>query len=245
MVSSLKKMLRGGAKVGYIGSGIFERRMKLDTRGHDARDKNNNKAPKYRRARDLKNLKYQYSQGAITANLINRIEAYVSVGTMQVKIEDRPMKGVQLKYTSDWDVVFGAGARGILIYWGESLLGVSALYMRTCPSIDSVRQNGRSRPPKGANIHYDEWQVGVSASRPFGWAVPYIGIGFGKATVKVRDFKKDPAFTFRPRNQTFENRTPAMLFFGVSLTPHRIVVANFEGEVIGEYGVSGSIDLRF
>ena len=211
-----------GWKIDYIGSALYDRRMELDSI----------RIPQPEPIGSLSSLGYRTERGGVTCNWNNKVEGFFCLGAMRLTAtQNFPSLG-SIDYKTDWSLLFSVGGRIALIYWKEALLGVSASYMRSRPSVSTLSQNSTSLPEAATSIPYSEWQVGVSASRQFGWVTPYLGVAFGKAFVTLN-------------KAMYQNTTPAFAIVGFSVTSGRGLIATLEGGLLGEYAISWALSFRF
>ena len=124
-------------------------------------------------------------------------------------------------------------------------MGVNALYQRASLNIDSLTINQKPLPPKGTNISYNEWQVGLSFSREIGIFVPYIGLAYSSMDSRLNHLPSASVFTPKLENQTIDNREPFILCLGVGLTKGQVFAINIESRIIGEQAIAFFADLRF
>ena len=90
-----------GLKIGYQGDYVWNKRLKFHKEKEGGGEF-------FGALRTMKN------EGVFTYNIIDRVEFFGSVGSMEAKISAHPAR-MKIKYKTDTDLVWGVGGRVILL----------------------------------------------------------------------------------------------------------------------------------
>ena len=219
-----------GVKLGYELDATFSKRVKFDVEQQGSKIK------------DLLDTYHSTKQlGVITFNLIDRFEIYTLLGSMKLKMSQRPFKGSYVEYETDNELIWGVGGRVVLVYWDEVILGVNARYNGSHLDLSRLTINGTPLATSDAKMEYHEWQVGMSFSREIGPFIPYLGVAYASMH---SDLKNLPIFANAERIE-LKNRNPFLLLLGVGMTSGKVMNLNLEVRMLGERALTASMDFRF
>lgn len=185
------------------------------------------------------------NSAVLTFNIIDRVELFTHLGTMNMNITSPLKDQMTLLYQSKNQFFWGVGGRVILVYWEEVVMGVNALYQSASLKMNSLSVNQNPLPPKGANISYKEWQVGLSFSRAIGIFVPYIGLAYASMDSRLNHLPGPSASIPKLESQKIDNREPFIVCLGVGLTKGQAFAINIESRMVGEQAIALFADLRF
>lgn len=175
-----------------------------------------------------KHFSYQMYQGVLTANFIDRVEVFASLGTMKGKLTYPQNISFQTSYNSTW----GIGGRVLLIYWNQLVMGANAQFQSAKLDITRRYENNVEFHPKDKHLHYNDWQVGVGFAYHLDWVVPYLGLCYHAPHISAPDVSLD-------------QQDPFSLYVGFTLTNDKYAEVTFEGRMVGENGISLSGNVRF
>ncbi len=113
-------------------------------------------------------------------------------------------------------LTWGVGSQVLLLYWNRFLMGVNAKFQMA--SLQDFK--------------YREWQIAPAIGCEWKYIRPYLGVAYHSVDLKIGRIKSN-------------HHNPFILYFGVGLTPGKIIALNLEGRVIGEAAFSLSINFRF
>lgn len=175
-----------------------------------------------------KHFNYQMYQGVVTANFIDRVEVFASLGTMKGKL-NYPQN---TSFHTSFDTTWGIGGRVLLIYWNQLVMGVNAQYQSARLDITKRFENTIEYTPRGKHLRYKDWQVGVGFAYHLDWVVPYLGLAYHAPHITAP-------------NVTLDQQDPFSIYVGFTLTNDKYAEISFEGRMIGENGISLSGNVRF
>ncbi|MCH9614566.1 MAG: hypothetical protein SP1CHLAM54_14730 [Chlamydiia bacterium] len=191
----------GGAKLGYQGDFVFK------TDDH---------------------FQYQMHQGVLTANIMDRVEIFGSLGALKGKLS-YPRGST---FHTDFNATWGAGGRVLLIYWNQLVMGVNGQFQSSKLDVTKRVENGVVYRPKDKYLHFNDWQVGVGFGYHLDWVVPYLGLCYHAPHVRTSGVK-------------LNQEDPFSIYVGFTLTNDKYAEVSFEGRMIGENGISLSGNVRF
>jgi hypothetical protein len=217
--------------VGYESDFIFRRAMKLENRREDERA-------------HLSHLDYDTYFGVIQLNLFDRIDIYTGLGSTQFSVTRRPLPGTTLHYESSNDFAWTVGGSSTLFFIDDFSCGVNANYLTTSPSPKMILQNGSDLSLPGARLHFSEWQVGIGVSYIAQLLVPYLGVAFSSARLRITNPIDVSQLNFSFRNEDFKSDDTASIVIGLGASHETFWEANIEARFIGETAFSFSTSIR-
>jgi hypothetical protein len=190
----------------------------------------------------------QFSQtaqaGAVTLNFFNRCELYGVCGSSQIDVTQTPQNGFLLEYETDPRFFWEAGGKMVLIYWGDSRIGVDAKWMQSTGDLRWVTLNQETLPEGNASLSYREWQVGLGISHRIERLIPYLGVTYSAARARLQHLDS-LAFLFPDGHVAMKERQPFSLVVGCGISAQRALEMNIEIRMIGESAGSIAANLQF
>src|SRR3990167_5104572 len=198
-----------GIKLGYQGDCVWSKHLKFHKgAGSDGEF--------FGTLRTMKN------EGMLTYNIIDRLEFFGSVGSMEAKLTAQPAGRMKIKYKTDTDLVWGIGGRVILFHSKKIVMGVNAKYATSCLSINQAILNGIEQKKGKGHFTYYEWQLGVGFSREIKRIIPYLGLAYSS----MRGYFHHTLFI--SKNEIAEAKEHLILFLGEGITNGLILDLNLE-----------------
>lgn len=177
--------------------------------------------------------------GSIIFNLKERFDLYGSMGgssfTFQFINNDLLYKG-----KSETGLFWNVGARLTLFECNDSVFGIDVNYQEQTADtlyflINEVRDFSLN-----PDFCYKEFQINTGVSQKIGFFVPYGGVAYNQARLKLDPFTLQNFQSIRLRSRNLVG-----IFLGCSLTQHELFFLNFEGRFINETSFSLSGQVRF
>ncbi len=214
------------AKVGYQLDVVFDRYMKSYAGAHSRVDR------------------YQsiYNQGVATLNFLDRIEAYASLGAVDMQFSHRPRPDhYRREYQTNDRITWGVGGRILIYQWGDSTIGLEGGYQWAFPHIKWDALNGTSYTTS-ATMRYREWQIGFGYAYTIDMFIPYAAVKYSNAQAKVSSLRHN--LELEHSHFKMRNRDHWGLVLGCTLTPGRIIDLTFESRMIDEQAISFVANLK-
>lgn len=216
-----------GLKIGYQADYVIDRRLKSYGKVHARMDE----------------FQSQWNQGVLTCSLAERVELYGSLGSMQATFSHRPKpEHSRREYQSSYKFTWGFGARAIIYEWKECALGIEGGYQWAKPPIKWDSLNGKSFTTS-ADLHYQEWQVGLGISRQIEFLIPYGVIKYSTVSGKVAPLRPD--LELEASSFSMTNRDHFGLALGCTFTTGKFFDLTIESRFIDEQALSLAGNLRF
>jgi hypothetical protein len=221
-----------GLKVGYEFDWVYDRRLRMEGQRLEHCSK------KVQTYESFSNF------GVITLNFNDRVEIFGTLGAMSNEISQRPFSETKISYHTDAQFTWGVGGRAILAYWGDLQVSVNAAYVKSDPSLSSLKVNGNRYSTRPTEIDFSQWQIGIGASYRINWFIPYIGVDHSDFRMRIEHLDVIK-FLIPSKHVTFKDSYPIGVFLGFGLSPHRAFNFNIEARFINENAVSLSADFKF
>ena len=187
---------------------------------------------------------YQSYVSTITMNIIDRVEMYFSLGSMDANFLYRPNPGTYVDFDLGNHFMWIGGGRVILLFWNDSVMGVDAKYMSSSPPCEAILQNGIPRDA-GGSFHYNEWQIGITLSYTIKSLIPYIGFAYSSSSASLHGVPNNKSTDAPILSEVFQTKGHAALVAGTSVSKDKILDVNMELRTIGEKAFATSVNLRF
>jgi hypothetical protein len=213
-------------KVGYQGDFVFDRKLRAFDGATGRIDRFN----------------IWMNQGVLTLNILDRFEAYASVGSITTSFWDRPHIDHQRReYETHDKWTAGGGLKLIVMQWGNTVLGADGKLQYGAPHIKWATVDGISYAT-GARVVYREWQVGLAVSHTVDLFTPYIGATYSHVKGEVEHL----SHTVYPRSHfKFRCRDHFGMAVGCSLSSGKKVDLNLEARMFSEQAVTGAANVKF
>lgn len=216
-----------GLKIGYQGDFIFNRRLEATSGVHCLVDE----------------FSSRMNQGVATLNLMDRIEAFGSVGAMSAYTAFRPHRDEKRREFQTGDALtWGAGGRVLLFPWGDVNIGCSGSYQYADLPIRFDAINGESFSTD-AKMKYWEWQVAALLSYRIEMFEPYCGVSYSVAEAVFRHVSSNMQLGHRQFKMKSQERVGLAL--GCSLTASKVVDLNLEVRLFSEESLTIAGNIKF
>ncbi len=217
---------------GYEGDFVFNAQMEQREEGSGSIDK--------------------YSQttnaGVATINLLNRLDLYGVFGSSRVcaqwRFVDMADRVRNAQMETKHDFLWAAGARALLMQWGNWDLGLGVRYSASHNHLMWFTIDGVNASTRGSRFHSREWQANLGVSYHIDLFTPYIAVNYLN-TRAVIDLLAVPIADQDSRSDHFENQIPVGVNLGCTLSTGKYFMLNLEARVIDEEAVTISGDFRF
>ena len=220
-----------GIKTGYQGDYVFSRSMIVH-----ATDSNT--------PHQINSFSSYMNSGTLTFDFANRAEFYGVLGSYKLKLSQRLDQSNRVHFSSDQHIAGILGLRAILATWGDTHLGADVKGFISYPEIDSIEINGSSVSSGSAKFSDREWQIGASLSHQVFCFVPYIGLTYTHARLKLS--KLSSLKIYYPKEEFgLSNKYSFGFVFGFGLTADTGFSCNLEARIIQEAAATLSADFRF
>ena len=208
-------------KLGYERDWLLNRSMKLSSHLSGRFDR----------------FKALSDQGVLVLNLLDRYELYGQAGAIALFAQHRPMAGVQNRYQSYNQFIWGVGGRALLASWKHCFLGIDAKYQRASPEIKWLTKNGAPIPPlSNSKMAFSEWQIALGFGYQISFFYPYIAIKYSSNRVR---FKNLPlGFVDNTRCFSIRNRRRIGLVLGASLSTGSCFAMDIEVRLVDDQAVT-------
>lgn len=218
-------------KIGYEGDIVFDRCMHV----HASHDND---------VHNINSYQSTMNSGTFTFGFSNRVELYFLLGSYQVELSQRLHNENHIHYDTDHHLGGLAGVRAIVGYWGETRLGLDAKYFMSTPDLAHLKLNGHHVPSDSAKMTDLEWQVGASLSHKVSFFIPYIGIKYSSAEIKLSHLHSLES-ALGTNHLRLKNKYPVGFVFGFGLSADRALAANLEARILDETAATLAVDFRF
>ena len=137
-----------------------------------------------RRLQGIEQFSYDLNQGVLVLNLMKRFDIYGSVGAMEAAVSQTSPALRRLKYTTQNDLAWGAGARALVYQWNRFSIGLDGKVEQSYLKVSHLDVNGTPVAlPHHRKMDYREWQVGLGFSYAAGLLIPYAAANYSLASV--------------------------------------------------------------
>lgn len=197
------------AKIGYQAEYVFDRKMELINQRLDY--------PFL-----LDQATFLFNQAALTLNIVDRLEAFATLGTMRLSLKRKEESELHSNNGFTWSF----GGRALLVFWEETSLGVAASYLVSYPSPQQTLL-------KDFNLSYNEWQIELVISQRINPVSLYLGGAYSYAQLGIT------------HHEVYKNRYKLSMITGLSVFTKKGFTMNIEAKFFGETSLGGSLDFRF
>jgi len=182
--------------------------------------------------------------GTFTASINQRLDLYFELGKTQAEFTQRLYpQGPNISYKSHSHFAWGGGGRAILVYWGDTQVGLAASYRAVRPDLYAIVVDQESYLPQKTKMFCYEWQVSMGLYQRFSYLIPYIALQCADFQAKIRHLPPLPIF---PRGYfSFKGQHLFGLVLGCGLTNQRGFDCNFEARFFHEKAFTISADVSF
>lgn len=212
-----------GAKLGYQAEYVFNRKMGLIDGG----------VPLKNRLVDRMTL--LFNQAVMTLNVVDRMEAFVTLGTTQISLKRNATSNEEENLSSNNGFTWSIGGRALLLFWEKTSLGVTASYLSSYPQFEPLLLNRRKSISNYFKQNYQEWQIELALSQKLDPISVYIGGAYSYAQLD-REHKT---------HELYKNRYNFSMALGISIFANKGFTMNLESRFFGETSFGGSLDFRF
>ena len=214
-----------GIKIGYLGDVVLAKSLEAGSSLH---------------LKKMQVFESYNQQGVLTINLMNRFEAFASLGAMKMHLE--PRTGFLIKQTLETQdaLTWGFGARGVLYSFSKAALGLDFKYQSYHPHLAWGTINGAPfSMNSNAKLSYYEWQIGLGLSYDCGFMTPYFGALYNRAEGKLCNL------FYWKEHFSFKSKKKFGAAFGVCFCSKEFFELDLEARVITETAFSAAGNFRF
>lgn len=182
--------------------------------------------------------------GTFTASINQRLDLYFVLGKTQVEIAHKfYAQGPNVAYKAHSHFAWGGGGRAILVYWGDTQIGLAASYRAVRPDLYAILIDQESHLSQKAKMFCSEWQVSMGLYQRFSYFIPYVALQYADFQGKMRKLPQLPAFF--TSQFSFKSQHPFGLALGCALTNQRGLDCNFEARFFHENAYTLSAEISF
>lgn len=176
--------------------------------------------------------------GSFSLILLERLELMGTFGGTKERIkshgqrlDDNPLE-LYLDFKSSHSFSWSAGAKVILLQWGQTFFSMDFTYFE-------VPETGRSyfsffqktedaAPPRKQHFFMKEWQVNAGLASRFWFLTPYVGVNYLNSRMHIE---------YGPITSSiiYQNEEPFGYFYGATLSLGPKLFVNFERRVRNEF----------
>jgi hypothetical protein len=189
----------------------------------------------------------QTNSGTLTATILERLDLFGIFGSSRAEADWRISVEEEirrLEIESDYDFLWGVGARALLLIWGNANLGLGGRYSVAKYNLSWATVDGISQETSGSRLNWDEWQVDLDLSYQIDFMIPYLGIKYSSVRSELHAVEFEVANGGGAEN-TFKERNPVGAVIGCTISNGKYFLLNVEGRLIDEEAVTVSADLKF
>lgn len=129
----------------------------------------------------------------LAANFWDRVDIWGTLGETSLVLGGdgsifAPIAGGQQRFTlvTENDFSYSIGVRGTIWECGCTSVGAEFQWFQARPDIAYLTSNGQNTvSPRDQVLDYTDWQIGVGVSHRINLLVPYIGVKWGTAQMKL------------------------------------------------------------
>ena len=191
-----------GVTAGYVGEWVHD--LKLEV-----------KRPKKGFGKEVNQFETWSHLGELALNLGQRFQVYGQAGVMKSELCQSPIKNFTYQMETKSQFAGGFGARVLLIEWSHFAIGVNSNGLVSWMDIDQIEQNNQPVNARDSFIQYWNWQLGGNIGARFGFFLPYFGLSYQEASVKVKSLPRLAGFGFSRNPRKLKNADTYCLIFGL------------------------------
>lgn len=197
-----------------------------------------------RQVKKMPTAKVTSNFGTFTASINQRLDLYFQLGKMQTELVQRLYaQGPDISYKAHSHFAWGCGGRAVLVYWGNTQLGLAASYRALRPDLYAILVDQKSYLPQKTTLFCYEWQVSMGLYHRFSYFIPYIALQCADFQGKIRDLPLLPIF---PKGYfSFKSQHLFGFVLGCGLTNQHGFDCNFEARFFNEKAFTVSADVSF
>lgn len=213
-----------GAKLGYLGDRVADRKLKASGQGH------------------IDRTKLSFDQAVVVFNFLDRVELYGSGGSVHGSVTNRPHSDTaRRKYQTQEGWTAGCGGRILLAQWGKAVIGIDGKVQWGNPVIKWMSIDGVSANTTG-HLKYCEWQASFAVSYTVDWLTPYLGVKYSNVHAQISGIPRE---VYHHPSFKMINRDRFGLALGATLSPGKKFDIFAEVQLIDEQSLSFGGSLRF
>ena len=213
-------------KIGYQGDAVFDRKLRAQGGARGPIDR----------------FKIHMDQGAVTLNLIDRIEVYGSLGSFNATLWDRPKAdGKRREYETRDHWTAGGGLRILLMQWKHTILGCDGKVQYSAPRVKWVTVDGTA---SSANyeLTYREWQLSLAVSHTIDIFTPYLAAQYSAVHADINGI---PGAVLPHSHFKMHARERFGMAVGCSFSNCKKFDLNIEARLISEQAATLAANLKF
>lgn len=219
-------------RAGYEGDFVADAKLKQYGPGHGRVD----------------SYQQETNSGTITLNILERVDVFGILGSSRTNADWRfedSLGGIhRIELETNYDFLWGVGARGILYEWKCLCLGLGGRFESSQYIPSWLTSDGVPQSVSHSHVKWREWQIDLDLSYKIDIFIPYVGVKYSNVQTKIQGFTT-PISQNGTGSDRFKNRIPVGVFIGCSLSSSKFFMLNIEGRLVDEEAVTISGDIRF
>lgn len=182
--------------------------------------------------------------GSFTISINQRLDLYVVLGKTRAELAHRfYFNSPDIGYQAHNHFAWGGGGRAVLVYWGDTQVGIAASYRAVPPGLCIIRVGQEYFFPKETKMFCSEWQVSMGLYHRFSYFIPYIALQYADFQGKIRNIPQN--LVFYKRDFCFRSKHPFGMVLGLGLTNQRGIQCNLEARFFEENAYTLSFEVSF
>lgn len=220
------------ARAGYEGDFVADGKMKQFSQGSGRVD----------------SYQQETNSGTVTFNAIKRLDLFGILGSSRTSADwrftDAENSVHRIELETNYDFLWGAGARVILFDGSDTVLSLGGRYESAEYSPSWLTSDGVPQSVTHSKLLWREWQIDLDLSYKIDIFAPYLGVKYSNARTKISGFSTPISQSGAGADQ-FKNSTPVGVFIGCGLSSSKYFMLNIEGRLVDEEAVTVSGEIRF
>ncbi|MBS0624586.1 MAG: hypothetical protein JSS32_00875 [Verrucomicrobia bacterium] len=177
---------------------------------------------------------------SLSVILLERLEIFGTLGGTKERakwhgqpMSDNPLT-IYFDFKSSHSFSWSAGARVILIQWGQTFLSTDFSFFEvpeTSKSYFQFFQKIAGAPMEKQYFNMNEWQINGGLASRFWFLIPYVGVNYLRSRMHIQHGPATEAVNYH-------NKEHIGYFFGLSLSLGPKLFVNFERRIRNEFAYS-------
>lgn len=198
--------------------------------------------------RRIDNFSLDTNSGKAAVDLLNRCELFGILGQSRICANWRTQNILgdlsEIEMETKYDFSWAAGAKVILLEWGNTQLTSGGRYFYTKPRMLWLTKNGVSYSVDDARMKFVEWQVDLGVSHKIDIFTPYIGIKYSQSHSTLATISSTTISDNDTNNLRMKSRNHLGIVLGYGSTTGKWYVVDVEVRLIDEAAVTISGGFR-
>lgn len=219
-------------KIGYQTEYVFDRKMELVSHPISA-------------YQPVDRVKFFFNQGEFILNVIDRVEAFATLGIMHLSLKRKPFPSMKISAHSNNNFVWSIGGKALVIFWEKTSLGGEVSYLSSRPHLKKVTLNQKEKALDSSYLSYNEWQIQLALSQRMNCCSLYLGGAYSYAKLDFASALFRELASGYPSCETYKNIHKLSMVLGLSVSAKKGFTMNLEAKIFGETSIGGNVDVRF